>query len=174
MINFEKIALPVLPFAGAALLMAASVNGAYAESSVAQEVSVLEEIIVTARRREESLQETPVVVSALSSRTISDFAIESVQDIADFIPGLISHGQGNPAGGILFLRGIGSGSTNPAIEQAVSLVVDDMQMGSLLMQKSAMIDMQSVQVYKGPQALLDRTNHCAGLQPGFHTGDRRV
>ena len=77
---------------------------------------MIEEIVVTARKREESLQETPVVISALSARTISDFAIESVQDIADFTPGLISDGQGNPAGGILFLRGIGSASTNPAIE----------------------------------------------------------
>ena len=55
---------------------------------------MIEEIVVTARKREESLQETPVVVSALSARTISDFAIESVQDIADFTPGLISDGLG--------------------------------------------------------------------------------
>ncbi len=124
-----------------------------AQSVRAESANVIEEIVVTARKREELLQDTPVVISALSARTISDFSIESVEDIADFTPGLISHGQGNPAGGILFLRGIGSGAAHPAIEQAVSLVVDDMQMGSLLMQKSAMIYMQAVQVYKGPQAL---------------------
>ena len=64
---------------------------------------------------------------------------------------------------MLFLRGVGSGSASPSIDQAVSLVIDDMQVGSLQMQYSAMVDMDTVQVYKGPQALFFGKNSPGGV-----------
>lgn len=120
-------------------------------------------IIVTARRRDERLQDSPVVISALSPQTLDDFAIDSIEDISDFTPGLVADSQGNPAGGILFLRGVGSGSASPSIDQAVSLVIDDMQVGSLNIQNTAFVDMASVQVYKGPQALFFGKNSPGGV-----------
>ena len=139
------------------------VQSVHAESASANEANVIEEIIVTARKREESLQDTPVVISALSSQTIADFAINSVEEISDFIPGLVADAQGGSAGGLLYLRGIGSATASAAIDQAVSLVIDDMQVGTLQMQNSAMIDMESVQVYKGPQALFFGKNSPGGV-----------
>ena len=126
-------------------------------------VEEIEEIIVTARRREESLQDAPVVISALSSKTIADFAITSVEDISDFTPSLVADAQGGSSGGLLYLRGIGSATASAAIDQAVSLVIDDMQVGTLQLQNSAMIDMESVQVYKGPQALFFGKNSPGGV-----------
>lgn len=134
------------------------------QSAHAQEsASSLDEIIVTARKREESLQETPVVISALSAETIADFGIDSVEAISDFTPGLVADSQGRSSGGMLFLRGIGSGSSSAAVDQAVSLVIDDMQVGTLQMQNSAMIDMEGAQVYKGPQALFFGKNSPGGV-----------
>ena len=78
--------------AGLVLLAAASINTAIAQETGA---TALEEVIVTARKREESLQDSPVVISALSKETIDDFAITSIEDIADFTPGLIADSQGN-------------------------------------------------------------------------------
>ena len=153
----------MLSSAAGAVLLAAPLSGALAQGSEGSEARVLEEIIVTARKREESLQDAPVVISALSSKIIDDFAIESIEDISDFVPGLIADTQGNPAGGALFLRGIGSGATSPSIDQAVSLVIDDMQMGSLNIQITQMIDMEAVQVYKGPQALFFGKNSPGGV-----------
>ena len=133
------------------------------QSVHAEGAAVVEEIIVTARKREESLQDTPVVISALSSKTIADFSITSVEEISDFTPSLIADAQGGSAGGLLYLRGIGSATASAAIDQAVSLVIDDMQVGTLQLQNSAMIDMESVQVYKGPQALFFGKNSPGGV-----------
>ena len=159
----NRLAAPILSCAAGAVLLATTFSSALAQGSAGNEARGLEEVIVTARKREESLQDTPVVISALTAKTISDFGIESVQDISDFTPGLIADGQGNPGGGILFLRGVGSGALSPSVDQAVSLVVDDMQMGNLNIQHSAMIDMESVQVYKGPQALFFGKNSPGGV-----------
>ncbi len=129
----------------------------------AESAQVIEEIVVTARKREESLQDTPVVISALSAKTINDFAIESMEDIADFTPGLLNVSTENQAGGLIRLRGIGSATNSPIVDQAISLVVDDMQIGSLQIQRGALIDMESVQVYKGPQALFFGKNSPGGV-----------
>ena len=150
-------------FCAAVAMLAASMNVAIAETSAGEEARVVEEIVVTARKREESLQDAPVVISALSKKTISDFAIESVEDISDFTPGLIADTQGLNAGGLIYLRGIGSATAAANIDQAVSLVIDDMQVGSLQIQHAAMIDMESVQVYKGPQALFFGKNSPGGV-----------
>ena len=159
----HRFTVPILKSAIVAVLLSAPFSGAFAQSSTGDSALVLEEIIVTARKREESLQDAPVVISALSSKTIADFAIKTVEDISDFTPGLIADSQGNAAGGVLFLRGVGSGSGSPAIDQAVSLVIDDMQVGTLQIQNSAMIDMDTVQVYKGPQALFFGKNSPGGV-----------
>ena len=147
----------------AIVLLSATSTMLPAQSVGAESANVIEEIIVTARKREESLQETPVVVSALSSKTISDFSIDSMEDIADFTPGLLTVTSGVGSGGMLTLRGIGSGTSSAAIDQAVSVVVDDMQVASMQIRNSAMIDMQSVQTYKGPQALFFGKNSPGGV-----------
>ena len=133
------------------------------EAVHAQGAKTLEEIIVTARKREESLQDSPVLISALSAKTIDDFAVTSIEDIADFTPGLVADRQGGSSGGLLYLRGIGSGTSSSTIDQAVSLAIDDMQIGTLQMQGASMIDMESVQVYKGPQALFFGKNSPGGV-----------
>lgn len=163
--NVNRVIKPNLIRAAGAAFLAASITGAYAQAPENSESSAmtLEEIIVSARKRDESLQDTPVVITALSAKTIGDFGIESVEDIADFTPGLMSVQQEAQSGGVLRLRGIGSGVSNPIIDQAVSLVVDDMQIGTLQIQRSAMLDMQSVQVYKGPQALFFGKNSPGGV-----------
>lgn len=162
--NIEnRLFTAMLSCAATVLLLVAPLGNALAQSPSGNEARGLEEIIVTARKREESLQDTPVVISALSAETLSNFSIESVEDIANFTPGLVAESLGNPGGGILFLRGVGSGALNPSVDQAVSLVIDDMQIGNLNIQHSAMIDMQSVQVYKGPQALFFGKNSPGGV-----------
>lgn len=161
--NDKKFTAPVLSCTAGAVLLAASISAAIADTSVEEEIRSLEEIIVTARKREESLQDTPVVISALSKESIDDFAIESMEDIADFTPGMLNAQRENQAGGVLALRGIGSSANSPVIDQAVSLVVDDMQIGTLQIQRNAIIDMESVQVYKGPQALFFGKNSPGGV-----------
>lgn len=163
--NNKRVIKPILHTAGSALLatlLAVPGSAAFAQDS-AQNARVLEEIIVSARKREESLQDTPVVISAISKQSIEAFAIESMEDIADFTPGLLNVQRENQTGGVLTLRGVGTSANSAIIDQAVSLVVDDMQIGTLQIQRSAIIDMESVQVYKGPQALFFGKNSPGGV-----------
>lgn len=154
-----KIFSPILSCIAGIVLLTTTSSSVYAQV----ESLSLEEIIVTARKREESLLDTPVVISALSAKTINSFAIETMEGIADFTPGLLNVQTENQQGGILRLRGVGSGANSPVFDQAVSMVIDDMQVGTLLMQRSAILDMEAVQVYKGPQALFFGKNSPGGV-----------
>ena len=158
----QRVTTPILFCVTAVVLLAVPPSGA-AQDAGASEARPIEEIVVTARKREEGLQETPVVISALSSKTITEFSIESMDDIADFTPGLLTITSGVGSGGFLVLRGIGSGTASAAIDQAVSTVVDDMQVASQQIRNGAMIDMESVQTYKGPQALFFGKNSPGGV-----------
>lgn len=146
-----------------ALVLVATLTLSSTEWANAESMTAIEEIVVTARKREESLQDAPVVISALTSETLNDFSIDSMEDIADFTPGLLTITSGVGSGGSLTLRGIGSGTASAAIDQAVSVVVDDMQVASMQIRNGAMIDMQSVQTYKGPQALFFGKNSPGGV-----------
>jgi iron complex outermembrane recepter protein len=114
---------------------------------------MLEEVVVTARKREESILKVPVTLSAFSSQTLDEFAIGDIRGIADMTPGL-NFSTGPLASGVLVsLRGIGTGTNNPAVSQSVALVVDGMQFTQGLAFGASQFDMAQVEVLKGPQAL---------------------
>jgi iron complex outermembrane recepter protein len=114
---------------------------------------MLEEVIVTARKRQESILKVPVTVTAFSSQTLDEFAIGDIRGIADMTPGL-NFSTGPLASGVLVsLRGIGTGTNNPAVSQSVALVVDGMQFTQGLAFGASQFDMAQVEVLKGPQAL---------------------
>lgn len=121
------------------------------------------EIIVTARKRSETLQDTPVPVTVLSQEKIDALAIESLDDIATAVPGLIIGGHSGNSGGSIFLRGVGSGETNPLIEQAVATNIDGVVAGTGQIRKAAMMDVARVEVLRGPQALFFGKNSPGGV-----------
>lgn len=97
--------------------------------------------------------QVPVTSSVFSAQTLDQFAISDVRGIADKTPGL-NFSTGPLASGVLVsMRGIGSGTNNPAIDQSVALVADGVQMTQGLAFKAATFDMAQVEVLKGPQAL---------------------
>ncbi len=113
----------------------------------------LEEVLVTARKRVESILTVPVTASVFSGETLDEFAINDVKGIANLTPGL-NFASGPLSSGVLVsMRGIGTGSNNPAVDQSIALVVDGMQFTQGLAFKSANMDMANVEVLKGPQAL---------------------
>jgi len=113
----------------------------------------LEEVVVSARKREETILQVPVTVSVLSAETLDQYAIDGVKGVADRTPGL-NFGTGVITSGVVVsMRGIGTGTNNPAIDQSAALVVDGMQMTQGQAYKMATFDMTQVEVLKGPQAL---------------------
>ncbi len=120
----------------------------------------LEEIIVTAQKREERLQDVPVSVVAVGVAEIEDRGLETLEDITKAVPNvstnstnLITH---------FYVRGIGSGSEG-AFEQSVVIVVDGVPTNSLSTVSSMFLDMERMELLRGPQGTLFGKNTVAGV-----------
>ncbi|MCY4566067.1 MAG: Plug domain-containing protein, partial [Gammaproteobacteria bacterium] len=88
---------------------------------------VVEEVVVTARKREESLQEVPVAVSAFSGEQLTNAGVDQFSDIADYTPSLFISQQstyGNATADGLVLRGQSGGGTQISNDPAVGLYID--------------------------------------------------
>ncbi|GGC19310.1 TonB-dependent receptor [Novosphingobium marinum] len=123
----------------------------------------LQDIVVTARKREESVQDTPVAVTAISEEVILNRDVTSVEKIAAIAPQFNVGRASNGSGAQLTLRGIGSSSTSIGIEQSVAVVVDGAYYGQGRIINEGFFDLQRVEVLKGPQALFFGKNATAGV-----------
>lgn len=151
------------------LLASCMLGGAgFAHAQVAQagdaaSAGGLEEIIVTARKREESVQTVPVAVTAISEKVIQQRDITSIEKIAAATPNLNVGRASNGSGAQLTMRGIGSSSTSIGIEQSVAVVVDGAYYGQGRIIQEGFFDLKRVEVLKGPQALFFGKNATAGV-----------
>jgi iron complex outermembrane receptor protein len=130
----------------------------------------VEAIVVTARKREERLQDVPTAITAFNRMDIERHQLNGVDDLTRLTPGLQTSESSVSSGGSISLRGVGSGSTNYLGDQAVSINVDGMQIGTLNIRKTAQIDMAQVEVLRGPQALFFGKNSPGGVI-SFETAD---
>lgn len=144
-----------------ALLLIGSAQAATAAENVSG--GSLEEIIVSARHRKESMQEVPVAVSAISQNMIRDLRVKDVQDMAALIPGLDVGPTTNSSGGGLYLRGIGSTEAAAFIDQALAITIDGLQVNDARIMSATMLDLNQVEVMRGPQALFYGKNSPAGV-----------
>ncbi|WP_240704777.1 TonB-dependent receptor [Croceicoccus sediminis] len=123
----------------------------------------LNEIVVTARKREESVQDVPVAVTAMSEEMIQNRDITSIEKIAAATPNLNVGRASNGSSAQITLRGIGSSSTSIGIEQSVAIVVDGAYYGQGRVIEEGFFDLARVEVLKGPQALFFGKNATAGV-----------
>ena len=128
-----------------------------------QAPSQIEEITVTARKREESLQSTPVAVSAFSETDLKDQDVRRVDEITKSVPNLLldpAIGQGNSAR--IYLRGIGNGDPLSSDDPGVGIYVDGVYLpraqGALL----TVSDIERIEVLRGPQGTLFGKNTIGG------------
>ena len=121
----------------------------------------LDEIVVTARRRSESLIDVPVAVSALSAQALDRAHVSDLTQIAQMTPNLLI---GSAAGGgAIALRGVGTSAPDPGIEQSVGVNIDGVSIGRGKIITASQFDLQQVEVLKGPQALFFGKNSPAGV-----------
>jgi iron complex outermembrane receptor protein len=145
----------------AATLCAASILSiGWAAPVLAQETGQTErayvengDIIVTARKRQESILKVPVVVTAVSGEQLSNVQVTTVTDLPRLVPGLVIAGNILSIGPQVTIRGVGTSSFDPGVDQSVSLNIDGLSLGQGLAFGSAMFDVGQVEVLKGPQAL---------------------
>lgn len=127
---------------------------------VANSAPMLEEVVVTAQKRVESLQDVPISVATMSGEKIMDNGITNLEELTLYIPNVnINQGQAQPN---LFIRGVGSG-TNAGFEQSVGLYIDGVYSGRGAMATVPLtMDLQRVEVLKGPQGILFGKNTIGG------------
>lgn len=126
--------------------------------SLAQNLT-LEEIVVTATKRTEGLQEVPIAISVMGGEEISQKGLTKMEDLAAYMPNV--HVAEASAGTQLFIRGIGSG-VNYGFEQSVGTFVDGVYFGRGRSARGKFLDIERVEVLKGPQSTLFGKNTIAG------------
>jgi iron complex outermembrane receptor protein len=121
---------------------------------------MLEEVLVTAQKRTESLQDVPISVSAMSGERINENGITNLEELTLYIPNVnINQGQAQPN---LYIRGVGSG-TNSGFEQSVGMYIDGVYSGrGALAAVPLTMDLERVEVLKGPQGILFGKNTIGG------------
>jgi iron complex outermembrane recepter protein len=121
------------------------------------------DIVVTARKRAESVQDIPVAVTAYSEEAIRKADLTSLDKLAAATPNFLVGRASNGSGAQLTLRGIGTSSTSIGIEQSVAVIVDGVYYGQGRIIQEGFFDLARLEVLKGPQALFFGKNATAGV-----------
>ncbi|MET0166451.1 MAG: TonB-dependent receptor plug domain-containing protein, partial [Vicinamibacterales bacterium] len=121
----------------------------------------LEEIIVTANKRSENMQDVPIAITALTADEAGKIGVVNGQTLAQVIPGLQLNRQTN--GSTPFLRGVGNPSTQAGTEPAVAMYVDDVYYGSSAAALSNYNSISRIEVLRGPQGTLFGRNATGGV-----------
>jgi outer membrane receptor protein involved in Fe transport len=148
-----------------------SIAGLHAAPAFAQgdtqaqsgEVTNEGDIIVTARRRDETAQETPVALTVLNDALLERYGVRGVASIQSLTPGLYTGESSGAMGGTISLRGVGSGDSMAFIDQAVSANVDGVPISSAQILRAAQMDLKQIEVLRGPQALFFGKNSPGGI-----------
>ena len=140
----------------------ARIAGLFTFGPVAAQEGIFEEIIVTAQKREQNLMDVPVAVSTLSGAQIQESAIKDVFDLQSNVPSLLV-GQSQTATTSNFsIRSVGSTSNNFAVESSVGLYVDGIYRSRQSSLINELVDIEAVEVLRGPQGTLFGKNTAAG------------
>lgn len=123
----------------------------------------IDEIVVTARNVEETLQEVPVAVTALDRDTLDLFRIDEATDLISRVPALTVSVGGSGASAQINLRGVGSSSISNAFDSAVALNYDGISVSTQRLLQTAFFDVDQVAVLKGPQSLFFGKAASAGV-----------
>lgn len=122
----------------------------------------LEEIVVTAQRREENLQDVPVAVTALGGDTLKSFRVTDMQDLSGLAPSLHIGHQGHQSIPTIALRGITSGTSQNTVDPKVGLYLDGVYIGRSVGAIFDLADIERVEVLRGPQGTLFGRNATGG------------
>lgn len=136
-----------------AIALAVSGSGALVQAQA------LEEVIVTAQKRAESLQDVPISVSAISGEKMSDAGIQSFGDLNNYVPSFSV--VKDPIGDKINIRGIQSGN-QAGFEQSVGTFVDGVYRGRGTQSRYSFLDVEAVEILRGPQGTLFGKNTIAG------------
>lgn len=122
----------------------------------------LEEIVVTARKKEENLQNIPVAATVMQPTVLNNYQISSIEKITTLAPQLIVGRSGTGNGASIGLRGISVNATSISLEQSVAVIIDGVYFSGGRALNEGLFDLERVEVLKGPQSLFYGKNTTAG------------
>lgn len=140
-------------------------NPAVAQETVeTTEADTTDDIVVTAQFRSQNLQDTPIAITAISAEGMEARSMTQVTDITNSAPNVVL----KPAGGAfgpaaqIFIRGIGQADSNFALEPGVGTYIDDVYYGSMYGANFDLLDLDRVEILRGPQGTLSGKNSIGG------------
>ena len=140
-------------------------ESAYAQTETNEERSQsgFQDIIVTARKRAESLQTVPIAISAVTSEDLERQQASSLKDLSYSVPNLIvTNNQTTVTGAAVYIRGIGQDDSTPVQEQGVAIYVDDVYLPRSQGALMDLIEFERIEVLRGPQGTLYGRNSTGG------------
>ena len=123
----------------------------------------LEEVVVTAQKREESLQDVPIAISALSATALEQAGVQDMFDVAAQVPSLSVQQNTNPMNAQFRLRGVGNLGNIPNFEPAVAYFIDGAFRARSGLALGDLSDLDRIEILKGPQSTLYGKNSTAGV-----------
>lgn len=150
----------VLGLAGGMLLFA---SGQQASAQSASAQAMLEEVVVTARRREENLQDLPLSIVAINADAMEAQGIYSIEDAGDFIPNVTLTQSDRANNTRIVIRGIGGGHPDPVFPFGSGMYIDGHYIPNSLGGYMTTMDIERVEVLRGPQGTLFGKNVTGGL-----------
>ncbi|MEH6519541.1 MAG: TonB-dependent receptor [Halioglobus sp.] len=139
-------------------LYAAIISASVLLTGTAQ-AQMLEEVVVTAQKRTESLQDVPISITAISGNKMAENGVFKVEDLQTFTPNLSMTETGVSTQ--IYIRGIGTGNNN-GFEQSVGTYVDGIYYGRQQLLRMPFLDLERIEVLRGPQSILFGKNSIAG------------
>jgi outer membrane receptor protein involved in Fe transport len=136
-------------------------NTSYAQTNEAKNSQSmrLEEVMVTAQKRSENVRDVPMSLAVMSGDDMRDAGIKSFNDMARFMPNISL----NDSSSSLYVRGIGSPELNPVGEQAIAFILDGVYLPRGDYLKPGFMDLERIEVLKGPQGTLFGRNASGGV-----------
>jgi len=163
--KFKSLILGTSALATAAIIL----------STAAPALAQRDEIIVTATKREQTLQQVPVAVTVVSAETIERARILDILDLQSVVPSLRVSQLQNSSNTSFIIRGFGNGANNVGVEPSVGVFIDGVYRSRSAAQISDLPNIQRVEVLRGPQSTLFGKNASAGVisvvtkKPSFET-----
>src|SRR5579863_3326031 len=145
------------------LAMSGAFGGAHAIAADASNAPALEEIIVTAEKRSENLQDVPISVVAINAQQVQDAGITNIRNLAILTPGLTVTSEGNEAITTARIRGIGTVGDNPGLESSVVVNIDGVYRPRNGVAFGDLGEIDKIEVLYGPQGELFGKNNDAGV-----------
>jgi iron complex outermembrane recepter protein len=133
-----------------------------AQAARAQQAVTLEEIVVTAQKRSQNVQDVPIAITALSGEALKNQHVSDVMDLNQIAPGLQVKADDNAANPKIFIRGVGLNDFNPNTASAVGIYADGVYIGSPLAQMGQFFDIDRLEILRGPQGTLYGRNTTGG------------